>query len=141
MKEIKRAELMEFVSKDSQTQIINSIVKTFQKTNAIDIHNFIDGNIDDLSNRFISNINNMILSITNVIHNATESKIRELLLQTTNKDKVVIKLFSGITIDSSIIPEREKRNNFTGEVVVYPPYIKPKFNVSKNYVRTLNRIT
>jgi hypothetical protein len=58
-----------------------------------------------------------------------------------NKDKVVIKLFSGITIDSSIIPEREKRNNFTGEVVVYPPYIKPKFNVSKNYVRTLNRIT
>lgn len=141
MKEIKRAELMEFVSKDSQTQIINNIVKTFQKTNAIDIHNFIDGNIDDLSNRFISNINNMILSITNVIHNTTESKIKELLLQTTNKDKVVIKLFSGITIDSSIIPEREKRNNFTGEVVVYPSYIKPKFNVSRNYVRTLNRIT
>lgn len=140
MKTIKRKDFIEMVYKDSQSKIFNDLSKTLQKASVSDLHNFLN-NDGDLSNRFVSNINKMIMSFTNIVYTATESKLKELLSQANENDDVSVRIFDGVIVDCSYIPKRTKTNNFNGEIVVYPPYLKPKFNVSRNYIKTLNRIT
>lgn len=132
---------MDMIYKDSRSQIFEDLAKTLKKAAISDLHNYLNNYYDNLSNRFIAHMDKMILSFTNIIYAATENKIKELLSQTNEEEDVSIRLFEGISVDCMYIPEREKTNNFNGEVIIYPPYIKPKFSVSRNYIKTLNRIT
>lgn len=56
------------------------------------------------------------------------------LLSSADADKdVTIRLFEGISIDSTFLDEKEKRNNLTGETIMTKKKIKPKANVTRKY--------
>lgn len=81
---------------------------------------------------------NKSISETRDFYNTLEDVIFETLL-TVNEDKeICIKLFEGISLDGSFIPEKEKKNNLTGKLSYVDSKIKPKFNITRSYCEKLN---
>ena len=72
------------------------------------------------------------------IYNALEASIEEYLSSATPDTDVSIRLFEGITIDSTFIPEKTKVNNLTGNVITTTSKIKPKANVTRYYCEKLS---
>lgn len=71
------------------------------------------------------------------IYNSIESNIRELLSCADPSTDIIVKLFDGISINSSYIPEKEKINNLTGELIITKSKIKPKANITRYYCEKL----
>ena len=71
------------------------------------------------------------------IYNALEESIVELLSSADLQIDISIRLFEGITIDSSFIPEKTKVNNLTGKVITTASKIKPKANITRSYCNKL----
>ena len=67
------------------------------------------------------------------VYNLLERNIAEVLSSADKKTDVSIRLFEGISIDSTFIPEKEKINNLTGELLVTKKKIKPKANITRYY--------
>ena len=67
------------------------------------------------------------------IYNTLEDTISNLLSSANSNTDVTIRLFEGITIDSTFIPEETKINNLTGKVITSKSKIKPKANITRNY--------
>lgn len=72
------------------------------------------------------------------IYSTLENIVFESLHSVDKKNDICIKLFEGISIDGKYVPEKTKKNNFTGEVDVVESRIKPKFNVTRSYCDKLN---
>lgn len=100
-----------------------------KKQNIITKENLIK-DIAKQSNNTISDTKDFYNTFEDVIFN-TLSSVNE------NKD-VRIKLFEGITLDGTYIPERTKKNNLTGETNLVHSKIKPKFNITRSYCEKLN---
>lgn len=77
-------------------------------------------------------------SVVKDIYNTLEHLIYQLLLTTNKDNNIVIKLFEGISINGTYIPEKTKKNNLTGEISIVPDKIKPKFNITRSYHEKLN---
>ena len=77
-------------------------------------------------------------SVVKDIYNILEHLIYQLLLTTNKNNNIVIKLFEGISINGTYIPEKIKKNNLTGETSIIPDKIKPKFNITRSYHEKLN---
>ena len=61
------------------------------------------------------------------------------ILSSVNEDRdVCIRLFEGISLEGIYAPEKEKKNNLTGEISVVDSKIKPKFNITRSYCEKLN---
>lgn len=73
------------------------------------------------------------LRIVRTVYNTLEEKITELLSSADINTDVSIRLFEGITIDSTYISEKTKVNNLTGKTIVTLSKIKPKANITRNY--------
>lgn len=67
------------------------------------------------------------------IYNMLEKTIAKLLSSANPNTDITIRLFEGITIDSTFIPEKTKVNNLTGKVITSTSKIKPKANITRNY--------
>ena len=67
------------------------------------------------------------------IYSALEENIAELLSSASSEVDVSIRLFEGITLDSTYVPEKVKLNNLTGETITAMSKIKPKANITRNY--------
>ena len=67
------------------------------------------------------------------IYNALEGNVAKLLSSATHDTDISIRLFEGITIDSTFVPEKTKVNNLTGKVITSASKIKPKANITRNY--------
>ena len=67
-----------------------------------------------------------------------EDEIFEILSTTSESKDVSIRLFEGITIDATFVPSKVKINNLTGKEIEVPGKIKPKVNVTRYYVNSLN---
>jgi nucleoid DNA-binding protein len=67
------------------------------------------------------------------IYNALEKIIAKLLSSANSNTDVSIRLFEGISIDSTFVPEKTKINNLTGEIITSTSKIKPKANITRNY--------
>lgn len=67
------------------------------------------------------------------IYNTLEEVIENLLSSANPKTDISIRLFEGITIDSTFVPEKTKINNLTGKVITSTSKIKPKANITRNY--------
>ena len=80
-------------------------------------------------------------SITNVksIYNALENIIFNTLSSVDINGDISIRLFEGISLDGTYIPEKTKKNNLTGEVNLVESKIKPKFNITRSYCEKLNK--
>ena len=72
------------------------------------------------------------------IYNELEDMIEEYLSSASPDSDVSIRLFEGITIDSTFIPEKTKVNNLTGNVITTTSKIKPKANVTRYYCEKLS---
>lgn len=67
------------------------------------------------------------------IYNALEEDIADILSSAELDTDISIRLFEGITINSTFVPEKNKVNNLTGEVITTKNKIKPKANITRYY--------
>ena len=78
------------------------------------------------------------VSIVRAVYNGLEDLIAEYLSSASHNTDVTIRLFEGITIDSTFIPEKIKVNNLTGQVITTTKKIRPKANITRNYCEKLS---
>lgn len=72
------------------------------------------------------------------VYNTLERLLFKSLSSVDKKHNVTIRMFEGISLDGSYIPEKTKKNNLTGEVGLIHSKIKPKFNITRSYSEKLN---
>lgn len=87
----------------------------------------------DMLIRKISDMCGKDLSTIRTVYNTLEEVIAILLSTAKSDTDVSIRLFEGITIDSTYIPEKTKVNNLTGKVITATSKIKPKANITRTY--------
>ena len=87
----------------------------------------------DMLIRRISDICGKDMSTIRIVYNTLEETIANLLSSAKFDTDVSIRLFEGITLDSTYIPEKTKINNLTGKVITAASKIKPKANITRNY--------
>ena len=75
---------------------------------------------------------------TKDFYNALESAIFDMLKSVNEEQDIHIKLFEGISLDGTYIPEKMKTNNLTGETNLVSSKTKPKFNITRSYIEKLN---
>ena len=73
------------------------------------------------------------ISTVRNVYNTMEDTIVELLSHANPDVDITLRLFEGITIDSTYVPEQTKMNNLTGKIITSTSKIKPKVNVTRNY--------
>lgn len=73
------------------------------------------------------------LKTVRAIYNTLEKNIAEYLSSADLDKDISIRLFEGITIDSTFVPEKTKVNNLTGNVITSSSKIKPKANITRSY--------
>lgn len=86
----------------------------------------------------IAKQSNNTISDTKDFYNTFEDVIFNTLSSVDENNDVRIKLFEGITLDGTYIPEKTKKNNLTGETKLVHSKIKPKFNITRSYCEKLN---
>ena len=78
------------------------------------------------------------ISDTKDFYNTLENVIFDMLSSVDKEQDVCIKLFEGISLDGTYVPEKTKKNNLTGETNLVHSKIKPKFNITRSYCEKLN---
>jgi hypothetical protein len=73
------------------------------------------------------------VEVVRTIYNALEDDIAHLLSLASPDTDVSLRLFEGITLNSTFVPEKTKVNNLTGEEIVASSRIKPKANITRYY--------
>lgn len=73
------------------------------------------------------------LRVVKDVYETLESEIATLLSSANSDTDISLRLFEGITIDSTFIPEKTKVNNLTGETITTTSKIKPKAHITRNY--------
>lgn len=77
-------------------------------------------------------------SVVKDIYNLFEDTIFNSLSSADKKQDVCIRLFEGVSLDGTYLPEKTKKNNLTGEMCLVESKIKPKFNITRYYCERLN---
>ena len=77
-------------------------------------------------------------SVIKDINSLLENIIFNTLSSVDKKQDVCIRLFEGISLDGTYVPEKTKKNNLTGETNIVESKIKPKFNITRSYCEKLN---
>lgn len=72
------------------------------------------------------------------VYNTLEKTIFDILSSVNTNGDVSIRLFEGISLDGTYIPEKTKQNNLTGKASLVKSKIKPKFNITRSYCEKLN---
>lgn len=88
--------------------------------------------------KIISKRTNQTISDTRDFYNALEDVIFDTLCSTNEEQNVRIKLFEGISLDGTYLPEKMKTNNLTGKTSLVLGRIKPKFNITRPYIEKIN---
>lgn len=77
-------------------------------------------------------------SVVKDVYNLFEDTIFNSLSSADKKQDVCIRLFEGVSLDGTYVPEKTKKNNLTGEMCFVESKIKPKFNITRYYCERLN---
>ena len=77
-------------------------------------------------------------SVVKDVYGLLENVIFSSLSSVDKEQDVCIRLFEGISLDGTYIPEQTKKINLTGEMVCVESKIKPKFNITRSYCEKLN---
>lgn len=91
----------------------------------------------DMLIRKISDVCDKDLTTIRTIYNALEEITASLLSSANPNTDISIRLFEGITLDSTYVPEKTKVNNLTGKTIVTTSKIKPKANITRTYCNKL----
>ena len=77
-------------------------------------------------------------SVVKDVYGLLENIIFKSLSSVDADQDVCIRLFEGVSLDGTYIPEKTKKNNLTGEMSIVESKIKPKFNITRSYCEKLN---
>lgn len=88
--------------------------------------------------RDVAKQTNKNISDVKDVYNALEKSIFDILSSVDINGDISIKLFEGISVDGTYIPEKTKQNNLTGKVSLVKSKIKPKFVITRSYCEKLN---
>ena len=72
------------------------------------------------------------------IYNTLEKVVFDALSSVNENQDISIRLFEGISLDGTYMPEKTKKNNLTGKESFVESKIKPKFNITRSYCEKLN---
>lgn len=72
------------------------------------------------------------------VYNTLEKTIFDILSSVDVNGDISIKLFEGISLDGTYLPEKTKKNNLTGKDSFVESKIKPKFNITRSYCEKIN---
>lgn len=72
------------------------------------------------------------------IYNTLEKVIFDAVSSVNENQDISIRLFKGISLDGTYMPEKTKKNNLTGKESFVESKIKPKFNITRSYCEKLN---
>lgn len=72
------------------------------------------------------------------IYESLENNIASILSETDASGNVAIRLFEGVVLNGVYVPEHDKTNNLTGEMITVDGKIKPKFHITESYIKKLN---
>lgn len=72
-------------------------------------------------------------AIVRNVYYTLEDVLLELLSSATPQTDVNIKLFEGISIGSTFVPEKDVVNNLTGNFITSSKKIRPKVTFTRNY--------
>lgn len=87
----------------------------------------------------VAEISSVKMSVVKIVMKALEDVII-LTLKNANFDKdVSIKLFDGFYIDSTYIPNKQKKNNLTGKLIDVASKIKIKTRITRGYIGKINQ--
>lgn len=89
--------------------------------------------IRDIAKQTNKNINDV-----KDVYNTLEKTIFDILSSVKTNGDITIRLFEGISLEGTYIPEKTKQNNLTGKVNLVESKIKPKFNITRSYCEKLN---
>lgn len=92
-----------------------------------------DNIIRDIAKRTNNNISDV-----KFIYNTLENYIFDALSSVNEDGDICIRLFEGISLDGTYVPEKTKKNNLTGKESLVESKIKPKFNITRSYCEKLN---
>lgn len=81
----------------------------------------------------IAHLCDMDIKTVKEVYNTLEKEIASLLSYANPERDISIRLFEGMTINSTYIPEKKKLNNLTGEEIISASKIKPKVNITRYY--------
>ena len=88
--------------------------------------------------RDVANQTNQSINDVRNTYNALENAIFDILSSVDVNGDISIRLFEGISLNGTYIPEKTKVNNLTGELSFVKSKIKPKFNITRSYCDKLN---
>ena len=77
-------------------------------------------------------------SVVKDVYNSLENVIFGSLSSASEERDVCVRLFEGVSIDCTYVPEGTRRNNLTGGMTFVESKIKPKFNITRTYCEKLN---
>ena len=86
----------------------------------------------------IANQTNKKVSDVRDVYNALEKNLFDILSSVKDNGDISIRLFEGISLEGTYIPEKTKQNNLTGKTNLVDSKIKPKFTITRSYCEKLN---
>jgi hypothetical protein len=72
-----------------------------------------------------------------IIYNTFEKIIADMLSSANYNTDISLRLFEGVSINSSFVPEQTKMNNLTGNIMTSASKIKAKANITRYYCEKL----
>ena len=78
------------------------------------------------------------IPIVKAVYNGLETEIKTLLAEANKEQDVTVKVFEGISFDSTWFVGKEKKNNLTGKMYIPESKIKPKVNITRRYCEKIN---
>lgn len=72
------------------------------------------------------------------VYDAIENSVFSILSSADENSDVSIRLFEGIVFDGVYVPEHEKFNNLTGEMIVAKSKVVPKARITRTYCDKVN---
>ena len=92
---------------------------------------------EEVSRSFVLNSNpDLIINIVDATSIERSLYLTTQLLETDHD--VIIKLFEGISLEGTYVPEKTKVNNLTGKEIKVASKIKPKVNITRSFCDKLN---
>lgn len=77
-------------------------------------------------------------SVVKDVYGLLENVIFSSLSSANEEKDVCIRMFEGVSLDATYVPEQLKKINLTGKMVLVEGKIKPKFNITRSYCDKLN---
>lgn len=87
----------------------------------------------------VSDASCVSISMVQIILQTLDYVVQDALKDVNFDKDVSIRLFDGVYIDGTYVPERTKKNNLTGKIIDIASKIKVKARITKGYLDKINR--